>query len=89
MLHCPLRFWGHSLPWGKREWVGSPHARGPGSYLLQRRVLDGVSVVVVVDDIHVAHRVPLRRPRKLDIQFAFAGSFGVDREVGGFAELDT
>lgn len=63
--------------------------RSPGRlYLLHRSVFDGVGVVVVVDNIHVTRCVPLGQPRELDIQLAFAGRFGIDREVSGLAKLD-
>ena len=44
---------------------------------------------MVVNEVYITHRVPLGQPRELDIQLAFAGSFGIDREVCGFAKLDT
>ena len=61
--------------------------KGAG-YLLHRRVLDSIGVVMVVNDVHITHCIPLGQPRELDIQLAFAGGLGVDREVGGFAKLD-
>lgn len=60
-----------------------------GSYLLHGSVLDRVGVVMVVDDVHITRHIPLGQSCELDVQLAFASSFGIDREVGGFAKLNT
>lgn len=44
---------------------------------------------MVIDDVHIARCIPLGQPRELNVQFAFASSFGIDREMRGFAKLDT
>lgn len=61
----------------------------PPAHLLQGRVLDGVGVVVVVDDLEVAHGRALPRPRKLHVQLGLARALRVHREVGRLAHLHT
>lgn len=54
------------------------------SDLLHRRVLDGVRVVVVVDDVKVFHR-----RGEGNVQRSFTGSFGYHGEMGRLTALHT
>lgn len=64
-------------------------AAGGDSYLLHGSVLDCVGIIMVVNDVHISHYISLSQSRELDIQLAFASSFSIDREMGGFAKLNT
>lgn len=62
---------------------------GGGAYLLDGRVLDGVGVVMVVDDFKVPHGLALGSPGKVHVQLGLAGSLGQHREVSGLPNFHT
>lgn len=76
-MGCSYRM---GCPCGVPVWDGVSH-------LLQGGVLDGVGVVVVVDDLEVAHGRALPRPPKLHVQLSLAGPLRLHREVGGLPHL--
>lgn len=60
-----------------------------GAYLLDGRVLDGVGVVMVVNDFKVPHGLTLGGPSKVHVQLGLAGSLGQHREVRGLSNFHT
>lgn len=60
-----------------------------GAYLLDGRVLDGVGVVMVVNDFKVPHRLTLGSPSKVHVQLGLASSLGQHREVSGLPNFHT
>lgn len=59
------------------------------AHLLDSRVLDGVGVVVVVNDFKVPNSLPLGSPGKVHVQLGLAGSLGQHREVSGLPNFHT
>lgn len=57
------------------------------SYLLYWSILDGMRVVVVVDDVKVSDGVSLASTGELDVHGGLARSFSVHCEMGRFATL--
>lgn len=81
----PCETGGDPGPWAARAgrtWEGRAH-------LLHGRVLDGVGVVMVVDDLKVSHSFALGGPSKVHVQLGLAGSLGQHREVSGLSNLHT
>lgn len=69
-----------------------PGGAGPGqdgAYLLDGRVLDGVGIVMVVDDFKVPHGLTLGSASKLHVQLGLARSLGQHREVSGLPHFHT
>lgn len=60
-----------------------------GVYLLDGRVLDGVGVVVVVNDLKVPHSLTLGSPSKVHIQLGLASSLGQHRKVSRLPNFHT
>ena len=59
------------------------------AHLLDGCVLDGVGVVVVVDDLEVPHSLTLGSPSEVHVQLGLAGSLGQHREVSGLPNFHT